>query len=40
MTAIGALKAVHWLRFWGLDDSCLKGLPYYPYDMVHWNDIK
>ncbi|WP_368135627.1 PoNe immunity protein domain-containing protein, partial [Bacteroides caccae] len=24
----------------GLDDSCLKGLPYYPYDMVHWNDIK
>jgi hypothetical protein len=24
----------------GLDDSCLKGLPYYPYDMVHWNDTK
>lgn len=24
----------------GLDDSSLKGLPYYPYDMVHWNDIK
>ena len=24
----------------GLDDSCLKVLPYYPYDMVHWNDIK
>jgi len=22
----------------GLDDSSLKGLPYYPYDMVHWND--
>lgn len=24
----------------GLDDSNLKGLPYYPYDMVHWNDTK
>lgn len=24
----------------GLDDSSLKGLPYYPYDMVHWNGIK
>ena len=24
----------------GLDDSGLKGLPYYPYDMVHWNDTK
>ena len=23
-----------------LDDSSLKGLPYYPYDMVHWNEIK
>ena len=22
----------------GLNDSSLKGLPYYPYDMVHWND--
>ena len=22
----------------GLDDSNLKGLPYYPYDMVHWNE--
>ena len=22
----------------GLDDSSLKGLPYYPYDMVHWNE--
>ena len=22
----------------GLDDSSLKGLSYYPYDMVHWND--
>ena len=24
----------------GLDDSSLKGLPYYPYDMVHWNENK
>ena len=24
----------------GLDDSSLKGLSYYPYDMVHWNDTK
>jgi hypothetical protein len=24
----------------GLDDSSLKGLPYYPYDMVHWNGNK
>lgn len=24
----------------GLDDSSLKDLPYYPYDMVHWNDTK
>lgn len=23
-----------------LDDSSLKGLPYYPYYMVHWNEIK
>lgn len=22
----------------GLDDSSLKGLQYYPYDMVHWNE--
>ena len=22
----------------GLDDSILKGQPYYPYDMVHWAD--
>ena len=22
------------------DDSSLKGLPYYPYDMVHWNENK
>jgi hypothetical protein len=24
----------------GLDDTSLKGLPYYPYDMVHWNENK
>lgn len=26
------------VKILGLDDSCLKGLPYYPYDMVHWAD--
>ena len=24
------------VKILGLDDSTLKGLPYYPYDMVHW----
>jgi hypothetical protein len=26
------------VKILGLDDTSLKGLPYYPYDMVHWND--
>ena len=25
------------VKILGLDDTALKGLPYYPYDMVHWN---
>ena len=28
------------VKILGLDDSSLKGLQYYPYDMVHWNDKK
>jgi len=28
------------VKILGLDDSTLKGLPYYPYDMVHWMDKK
>lgn len=28
------------VKILGLDDSSLKGLPYYPYDMVHWNENK
>ena len=28
------------VKILGLDDSSLKGLPYYPYDMVHWSDNK
>jgi hypothetical protein len=28
------------VKILGLDDSPLKGLPYYPYDMVHWLDEK
>lgn len=26
------------VKILGLDDSSLKGLQYYPYDMVHWNN--
>lgn len=26
------------VKILGLDDSILKGQPYYPYDMVHWAD--
>lgn len=26
------------VKILGLDDSSLKGLQYYPYDMVHWNE--
>jgi len=26
------------VKILGLDDSTLKGLPYYPYDMVHWKE--
>jgi len=26
------------VKILGLDDTSLKGLLYYPYDMVHWND--
>ena len=33
---LGAGSAL--VKVLGLDDSSLKGLPYYPYDMVHWND--
>jgi hypothetical protein len=28
------------VKILGLDDASLKGLPYYPYDMVHWADEK
>jgi hypothetical protein len=28
------------VKILGLDDSSLKGMPYYPYDMVHWADKK
>ena len=28
------------VKILGLDDSSLKGLQYYPYDMVHWKDTK
>jgi hypothetical protein len=28
------------VKILGLDDSSLKGTPYYPYDMVHWADEK
>jgi hypothetical protein len=28
------------VKILGLDDSSLKGMPYYPYDMVHWADEK
>lgn len=28
------------VKILGLDDSGLKGLQYYPYDMVHWSDSK
>lgn len=28
------------VKILGLDDSSLKGLQYYPYDMVHWNENK
>lgn len=26
------------VKIFGLDDSSLKNCPYYPYDMVHWNE--
>ena len=28
------------VKILGLDDTTLKGLPYYPHDMVHWSDEK
>lgn len=28
------------VKMFGLDDSSLKEVQYYPYDMVHWSDIK